>query len=334
MNKKNGQTVIFEDPPVITGSGAVVGRKEGEGPLKKYFDYVTEDDKFGEDSWEKAESRFIIESSRTAVRASGLKLSDVDFVFCGDLLNQCGGSNYAMRELKIPFFGLYGACSTMAEGLSLGAMTVGGGFAKNVLAVTSSHFCSSERQFREPLGYGSTRPPTSQWTVTGSGAAVISESGNGIKIRSVTTGRVIDLGSRDANNMGAAMAPAALDTMLSHFEASKKDFSDYDLVVTGDLGFFGSKLLRDMLEERGYKCGDKLSDCGMMIFDRDKQDVHCGGSGCGCSASVLCSYILEKMKEGVLKRVLFEATGALMSTTLSQQGESIPGIAHAVELEV
>ena len=334
MNKRNGQTIFFESAPAIIGRGSVVGKKEGEGPLKEYFDCISSDDKFGEKSWEKAESRLIIESSRTAINSAGLDLGDIDAVFCGDLLNQCGGSNYAVREIGRPFFGLYGACSTMAEGLIMGAMTVDGGFADNVLAVTSSHFCSSERQFRYPLEYGSTRPPTSQWTVTGSGAAVISKGKKGVGIRSATIGKIVDLGIKDLNNMGAAMAPAALDTLVAHFKETGEDFGDYDLVVTGDLGYLGNRLLRDMLSENGYEGGDKLQDCGMLIFDRDRQDVHCGGSGCGCSASVLSGYILKKMEEGCFKRVLFEATGALMNTTLSGQGETIPGIAHAVCLEV
>lgn len=334
MKKCGKQTVVFENPPKIIGRGSVVGKKEGNGPLGKYFSYVTEDDKFGETSWEKAESRFIAEALKTAVSSSGLEIDDIEYAFGGDLLNQCVGTSYALRELKIPFFGLYGACSTMAEGISLGSMIVDGGFAENVVAVTSSHFCSSERQFRYPLEYGCSRPASSQWTVTGSGAVVISSRGEGVEIKSVTTGKIIDLGIKDANNMGAAMAPAALDTLVAHFDDTGRSFDDYDLIVTGDLGALGNRLLSDMLQKNGYFTKEKLNDCGLLIFDRERQDVHCGGSGCGCSASVLSGYLLKQMEEGKIKRMLFEATGALMSTTLSQQGESIPGIAHAVEFEI
>lgn len=334
MKKKGKQTVVFENPPIITGYASVVGKKEGEGPLKDFFDYISEDDKFGEKTWEKAESRFVLESTRTAIKKANLSPEDIEYIFSGDLLNQCTGSNYAMRELSRPFFGLYGACSTMAEGLSLSAMIIDGGYAKNVVAVTSSHFCSSERQFRFPLEYGSTRPATSQWTVTGSGATVLSKKGNGPKIKSVTTGKIIDLGIKDANNMGAAMAPAALDTLIAHFNDLNKDFNDYDLIITGDLGRLGNKLLNDMLTDKGYNPNSNLSDCGILIFDSNTQDVHCGGSGCGCSASVLNSYLLKSMCDGKFKNILFMATGALMSTVASQQGESIPGIAHAVEIGV
>lgn len=334
MKKKGNQTIVFSSPPVITGYAAVVGKKEGEGPLKEYFDYISRDDKFGEKTWEKAESRFVSESTRTAVKKAGLEISDIEYVFCGDLLNQCTGSNYAMREFQIPCFGLYGACSTMAESLSLAAMTIDGGYAENTLAVTSSHFCSSERQFRFPLEYGSTRPATSQWTVTGSGATVVSKKGNGPEIKSVTTGKIIDLGIKDANNMGAAMAPAALDTIIAHFNDLNRDFSQYDLIVTGDLGYLGNEILSDMLTDNGYNPEKKLTDCGMLIFDRNTQDVHSGGSGCGCSAAVLNSLLINLLTNRKLKNILFVATGALMSTVASQQGESIPGIAHAVEIGV
>ena len=334
MKKRGMQTVVFDTPPTISGFASVVGKKEGKGPLKDYFDFICEDDRFGEKTWEKAESRFVTESTRTAIKKAGLTPADINYIFCGDLLNQCTGSNYAVRELGIPFFGLYGACSTMAEALSLGAMTVDGGFARNVVAATSSHFCSSERQFRFPLEYGSTRPASSQWTVTGSGAAVLSHKGEGPKIKSITTGKIIDLGIKDANNMGAAMAPAACDTIIAHFRDLNRNFSDYDLVVTGDLGFLGNNILGDMLMENGFNQEKNLTDCGMMIFDKEDQDVHCGGSGCGCSASVLNSFLLKNIVSGKLKNILFVATGALMSTVASQQGESIPGIAHAVEIGV
>lgn len=334
MKKKGKQSVIFENPPVITGYASIVGKKEGEGSLRKFFDYITKDDKFGESSWEKAESRFVLEAIRTAIKKSALTPDDIEYILSGDLLNQCTGSNYAMRELGIPFFGLYGACSTMAESLSLGAMLVDGDYATHLISATSSHFCSSERQFRFPLEYGSTRPATSQWTVTGAGATVISKEGEGPKIKSVTTGKVIDLGIKDANNMGAAMAPAALDTIVTHMNELQRDFNYYDLVITGDLGFLGHRILEDMLKEKGFSDINNLTDCGMLIFDKENQDVHSGGSGCGCSASVLNSFLLTALKDKKLENILFVATGALMSTVATQQGESIPGIAHAVEIGV
>lgn len=334
MKKKGKQTVVFENPPLIRGFGSAVGKKEGEGPLKKYFDCISSDDRFGEATWEKAESRFISESVRTAVRKSGMKLADADYIFCGDLLNQCAGSNFAVRELGIPFFGLYGACSTMAEALLLGAMAIDGDFGENVVSVTSSHFCSSERQFRFPLEYGGSRPASSQWTVTGSGAVVLSSVEGKVKIPSATVGKIVDLGITDANNMGAAMAPAAMDTVITHFEDTGRDFKDFDMIFTGDLGNVGYEILGSLFSEDGYSVRGRLSDCGLIIFDREKQDVHSGGSGCGCSASVLTSYILNEMLSGSFKRVLFVGTGALMSPVLTGQGESIPGIAHAIELEV
>lgn len=326
--------MVFELPPKIRGFGSAVGKKESEGPLSEYFDCFSADARFGEETWEKAESRFISESVRTAVKKSGLKLSDMDYIFCGDLLNQCAGSNFAIRGLGIPFFGLYGACSTMAEALLLGAMCIDGGFGENAVAVTSSHFCSSERQFRFPLEYGGTRPVSSQWTVTGAGATVLSSETGKIKLEAATAGKIVDRGIKDANNMGAAMAPAATDTVIAHFEDMGRDFSDYDMIFTGDLGAIGNSIMKKLLYDNGYDCGKKLNDCGLMIFDREKQDVHSGGSGCGCSASVLNSYILNKMLSGSLSRVLFVATGALMSPVLTGQGESVPGIAHAISLEV
>ncbi len=333
MVKKLGrQTVQLSNPPTISAFFSIVSSKEGEGPLKHYFDMILDDAKYGEETWEKAESRMVKECVTNAIAKSKIPANEIDYIFAGDLLNQCISANYAIRDLDIPFFGLYGACSTMTEGLALASMLVDGGYARHAVAVTSSHFCSAERQFRFPLEYGGQRTPTTQWTVTGSGAVLLSQQGDGPYIRSVTTGKVIDLGINDLNNMGAAMAPAALDTLVTHFQESGKNFDDYDLVVTGDLGMLGKDILRDLLRQNGYDDKGKLDDCGCMIYDIEKQDVHCGGSGCGCSASVLCSYLLKEMKKGKWNNIAFMATGALMSTTSSQQGETIPGIAHLVTI--
>lgn len=332
MKKIGKQTIEFCNLPVIKGYYSVVGPKEGEGPLSKYFDKIIDDSKFGEETWEKAESKFIKTAIENAIKKAELSVSDIDYIFSGDLLNQCASSSFAIRDFDLPFFGLYGACSTMAESLSLGAVFIDGEFANNVVSATSSHYCSAERQFRFPLEYGGTRPATSQWTVTGSGAVVLSKTGNGPKIKRITTGKIVDLGIKDANNMGAAMAPAAADTLITFLEDTKEDLNKYDLIVTGDLGSLGLEMLKDILKNNGYVT-NKLNDCGLMIYDLKKQDVHSGGSGCGCSASVLTSYILGEIINGKYKNVLFMATGALMSTTTTQQGESIPGIAHLVEIQ-
>lgn len=332
MKKIGKQTIEFKNLPVIKGYYSVVGPKEGEGPLSKCFDKIIEDSKFGEETWEKAESKLVKTSIENAIKKAELSVSDIDYVFSGDLLNQCASSSFAIRDFELPFFGLYGACSTMAESLSLGAVFIDGDFAKNVVSATSSHYCSAERQFRFPLEYGGTRPASAQWTVTGSGAIVLSKEGNGPKIKRITTGKIIDLGIKDANNMGAAMAPAAADTLITFFEDTKEDINKYDLIVTGDLGSIGLEILKDILKKNGYVT-NKLNDCGVMIFDLEKQDVHSGGSGCGCSASVLTSYILGEILNGKYNNVLFMATGALMSPTTTQQGESIPGIAHLIEIQ-
>lgn len=333
MYKKIGdQSVKFENPPRIKGFYSIVGEKEGQGPLKNFFDMIVDDAKFGENSWEKAESKFIETAMSNAVTNAEISMKDIEYVFAGDLINQCIASNYAVRQLGRPFYGLYGACSTMAESLSLAAMCIDGGFAKNVIAATSSHFCASEKQFRFPLEYGGERPPTSQWTVTGAGAVVLSSDGQGPFVDYITTGKVLDLGITDMNNMGAAMAPAAADTIISFFKDTEKSFDDYDLVITGDLGSLGSEILKDLLTQNGFVVSSKLQDCGVKIFNAELQDVHSGGSGCGCSASVLTSYILKSMKKGIYKKVLFVATGALMNPIITQQGESIPCIAHLVSL--
>jgi stage V sporulation protein AD len=328
-------TIILDNPVFIKAFASVVSKKESEGPLKDYFDKINLDMMFGEESWEKAESVLQKTAANICIEKSGLRENDIDCMFAGDLLNQCIGSTYGLRDLSIPFLGLYGACSTMAEGLSLASLFCESGAAKNALALTSSHFCSSERQFRFPLDYGSQRPPTSQWTVTGSGAVILTtdeKTALPLKIDSVCFGKIIDLGITDINNMGAAMAPAAADTLFSYLSDTSTSPDDYDLIITGDLGAIGSDLFSSLMEEKGVSLKDKHRDCGLLIFDRKAQDTHSGGSGCGCSASVLCSYILKSMETGELNNILFMATGALMSTVSNQQSETIPSIAHLLRI--
>lgn len=319
--------------PSVQGYAAVCGKKEGDGPLGKHFDFVYEDTTLGESSWEKAESRLQTDAVNRALQKAGVTSSDIDYIFAGDLLNQCISSTFGLRSLSIPFLGQYGACSTMAQTLAMSAILVETGAARRCVAVTSSHFCSAERQFRFPLEYGGQRTPTSQWTVTGSGAAVVGNTGNSPYISAVTVGRITDLGIKDANNMGAAMAPAAYSTLTDFLKDTETSPADYDLIVTGDLGEVGSELLKELLQKDGIDISKKHVDCGLLIYNREKQDVHAGGSGCGCAGSVLCSYLLNRLKSGELKNILFMATGALMSPTSSQQGESIPGIAHLIHFK-
>lgn len=334
MAKRIGRyTIQMENMPSIQGFASVCGKKEAEGPLGSEFDHAFDDTTLGESSWEKAESRLQSEAVNRAMDKAGVTASDIDFIFAGDLLNQCISSTFGLRSLNIPFLGQYGACSTMAQTLVLSSLMVETGVAERCIAVTSSHFCSAERQFRFPLEYGGQRTPTAQWTVTGSGAAVVGNKGQSPIISEVTVGRIVDLGIKDAANMGAAMAPAAAETLNDFFKDTKTSASDYDLILTGDLGEVGSKLLIELLQRDGIDISQNHNDCGLMIYDKEKQDVHAGGSGCGCSASVLCSVILNRMKNGELNNVLFVATGALMSPTSQQQGESIPGIAHLVHLK-
>ena len=333
-SKRNGkQTVKLENPPSIVATASIVGPKEGEGPLKNYFDYILEDAMWGEKTWEKAESKLVRETFAKILTKAGKTADEVNYVLAGDLLNQCIAASFGLRESEVPFFGIYGACSTMAESLSLGSILVDGGFADNVLCLTSSHFCSAEKQFRFPLELGAQRSPTAQWTVTGAGGALLSNQGTGPYITHVTTGKIVDLGVKDANNMGAAMAPAAADTILNHFLDTGFTPESYDMIVTGDLGVVGKSLCEELLKEQGYYVSDKLNDCGMLIFDEGSQDVHAGGSGCGCSASVFSSFLFNDLKNGNLKNILFIATGALLSPTSTQQGESIPSIAHAVRIQ-
>ena len=333
MHKIGKQTVCFDNPPIILETASIVGPKEANGPMASYFDKCLEDEFWGEKSWEKAESKIIKETVNLAVSKSGLANTDIDYCFAGDLLNQCISSDFGLRDTNVPFFGVFGACSTFVESMCLGSVFIEGGAANNVICATSSHFCSAEKQFRFPLELGTQRPPTAQWTVTGSGAIVVGNTGESPCISAITVGKIIDMGIKDANNMGAAMAPAAAATITNFLKDTKSNPNDYDLILTGDLGTVGSKLLIELLQKDNIDIKNKHSDCGVMIYDIKNQDVHAGGSGCGCSASVLCSVILNQLKNGELSNVLFVATGALMSPTSSQQGESIPGIAHLVHLK-
>ena len=294
------------------------------------FDIINKDSYFGQASWEKAESQMQSLAVSKALEKAGLQNTDIDFIFAGDLLNQCIGSTYGLRELGIPYVGLFGACSTMAESLCVASTFIEGGVAQKVVACTSSHFCTAERQFRFPLEYGGQRTPTAQWTATASGAAVLQNGDVPPFVRAITVGTIEDLGVTDANNMGAAMAPAAAMTIKHFFEDTGKKPEEFDLIITGDLGKVGSSLLADLLRRDGIDLGDRQSDCGLLLYDLEKQDVHAGGSGCGCSASVLCGHLLPQMREGKLHNILFIATGALMSPTVVQQGESIASIAHLV----
>ena len=331
--KKLGeQTVVLGGPIGIAGYANAVGKKEGEGPLRSCFDYIDPDDTFGQDSWEKSECRMQEMVLTHALEKAELGEGGLDFLFAGDLLNQCISSSYAARDRKIPFFGLYGACSTMGEGLALAAMTLAGGFGRRAAAVASSHFCTAERQYRNPLEYGSQRTPTAQWTVTGAGAVVLDKEGTGPYITHCTIGKIVDKGIKDANNMGAAMTPAAADTLTAHFRDTGRTPGYYDLIVTGDLGVLGRELLLELMGREGYDLSANCTDCGILIFDVKEQDVHCGGSGCGCSASVLTGHLLTEMKRGRWDNILFCPTGALHSPTAAMQGQSIPGICHAIAI--
>ena len=334
MTKKLGkQTVYMQNPPKILATASIVGPKEGKGPLKDWFDVILKDDLNGKETFEKAESSMLYDAIKKSISNAGLKEADIDYMFTGDLLNQLTSSSFAARGIDIPFIGLYGACSTMTESLSIASMIMDGGFADYVVAATSSHFSSAERQFRFPLEYGSQRTPTAQWTVTGAGAMVLGTEGNFPFVTHVTIGKVKDYGIQDANNMGAAMAPAAVDTIKQHFIDTGRTPGDYDLILTGDLGEIGRDLTKKLLLEYGYDVSNNYIDCGVEIFNKDEQKTDAGGSGCGCSAVVYCGYVYRKLKSKILKRVLLVSTGALLSTTSSLQGETIPGVAHAVAVE-
>lgn len=327
------QSIVFDRRPAILSAAAIGGKKEREGPLAAYFDETTADTTFRQYSWEKAESKMQAVALESAKRKAGLHDADLDALFSGDLLNQCISSSFAVRDTGVPFFGLYGACSTMAEALILSGMAVNGGYARIAAAMSSSHFASAERQYRFPLGYGGQRTPTAQWTVTGAGCMLLGRRDGGPCLRCATVGTVVDYGIKDAANMGAAMAPAAYTTLRAHFDDLGRSPEDYDCIVTGDLGAVGKAILLDLFRRDGVKLDSVYDDCGVMIFDLERQDVHAGGSGCGCGSVVLCGYLLRKLQKGELNNLLFCGTGALLSPLTTQQGESIPGVCHAVAIE-
>lgn len=342
-------SIAFQTPVYITGYASVVGKKEGEGPLGKKFDIVCEDPMFGCDTWEAAESTMQKEAATLALEKAGLTPGDIRMAFAGDLLAQATASSFGVAEFKIPFYGLFGACSTIGESLSLGAMSIAAGYGKHILCATSSHFASAEKEFRFPLAYGNQRPLSATWTVTGSGACILSGAlpakehpkktdsllsrKDCVQITGLTTGRLVNYGLKDSLNMGGCMAPAACDTIYRNLCDFCRTPEDYDAIFTGDLGAVGQRILLDLLEEKGFDIKSISQDCGLLIFDNKTQDTHSGGSGCGCSASVLASHILPELAKGTWKRVLFVPTGALLSKTSFNEGDSIPGIAHAVVLE-
>lgn len=326
-----GKTFKFSNASILTFA-SVVGKAEGDGPYGDEFDEVIEDNKGDSDTWEQAEAMLQKKALTHAMDKAGLFPEDMDLIFAGDLLNQCTGSSYGLKDFYIPFLGIYGACSTFAEGLLLSAAMVNAGYVDNAAAVTSSHFSSAERQYRFPLNYGGVRPPTAQWTATAAGAAIVTSAQKPPYIRAATVGKIQDMGIKDQNNMGAAMAGAAYDTITRHFKHMGTHPETYDAVITGDLGQVGSDMLYELMLRDGIGLKRYHKDCGLMIYDRENQDVHAGGSGCGCSASMMCAHFLKRVQSGELKRILYVATGALMSPTMVQQGDSIPGIAHAVEI--
>ena len=334
--------IRFGNSPAIVSAATVAGKKEAEGPLGQYFDLRDKSDLFGQETFEQAESEMQRQAFNMALAKKKLRSEEVGALFAGDLLNQCTASTYGLSEFGIPYFGLYGACSTAAEALLLASVFVDKSVTSRVATVVSSHNGAAERQFRFPLEYGSQRPPTAQWTVTGAAAFILEDGksnsdgtvGKMPRITAALPGKIVDMGINDANNMGAAMAPAAADTILAYFRESGEAPDSFDYILTGDLGFEGNAICRELLLEEGIALGGNFTDCGMLIFDPEKQDTHCGGSGCGCSATVLGGYILDKFRSGEISRVLLVGTGALMSTTMIQQGKSIAGIGHLLKIEM
>lgn len=329
MSKRAGKSTIIPDNPVcVSGFAAVGGKKEGEGPYGECFDYIDYDDRFGQECFEEAESAMQGLAMQNVLEKTGFAPKDLSLMFGGDLLNQCVGTSFGVFDFRVPFIGIYGACSTMSEGLMLAALAVDSGAAERAAAITSSHFCTAERQYRFPLDYGGQRPPSSQWTATASGAVILEKKDAPPYIRAVTVGVMEDKNVTDANNMGAAMAPAAYSTVKQFFKDMKKSPDDFDFIVTGDLGNVGSRIFCELFEQDGISMREKHLDCGRMIYKQKEQDVHAGGSGCGCAASMLCGHFLPEIKDGKIKNILFAATGALLSTTSCQQGRTIPGISH------
>lgn len=327
------QSLQFAEAPYIISSASIVGKKEGEGPLGNSFDVVGDDDKFGQDSWEKAESTLQKEAFQLAIGKAGLTQQDIRYLFSGDLLGQDIATSFGLMDYQVPLFGLYGACSTCGEALSLGAMCVAAGYADCVVAMTSSHFASAEKQFRFPLEYASQRPLSATWTVTGSGAYVLGKKRSKARITGITTGKIVDYGIKDSMNMGAAMAPAAADTICQHLTDFGRKVSDYDQIITGDLGAIGQEILWDLARQKGYDISSVHADCGIEIYDKKKQGTGAGGSGCGCSAVTLSAHFMKKVEEAKWKRILFVPTGALLSTVSFNEGMTVPGIAHAVVIE-
>lgn len=329
QKRLGAQTVALSAPPSVISFANIGGKWEAQGPLGDTFDETNPDSFFGEKTWEKAESAMQKRVLQRALEKAAWSASDLDYVFAGDLLNQCIGSSFGLRDFSVPFYGLYGACSTMGESLALAAMSIDGGFASRAAAMTSSHFCTAERQYRMPVPYGSQRTPTAQWTATAAGCTLLADDGPGPYITHITCGKIVDLGISDANNMGAAMAPAAYDTLSAFFRETQTQPADYDLVVTGDLGELGHAVVREFFRRDGIDLPN-FQDCGLLLYSREQQDMHAGASGCGCSAAVLNGYLLSRLRTGVWKKIVFAPTGALLSPTSSFQGESIPSICHAV----
>jgi len=327
------QSLTFPNDVYISSSASVVGKKEGEGPLGNAFDMICQDDKFGEDTWEMAESTLQKEALSLALGKAGVKPEDVRYLFAGDLLGQNIATSFGLMDYEIPLFGLYGACSTAGESLSLASMCVGAGYAKTVAALTSSHFASAEKQFRFPLEYANQRPVSATWTVTGSGAFLLSGKKGDVRITGITTGKIVDMGIKDSMNMGAAMAPAAADLIAQNLDDFKRSPQDYDKIVTGDLGYVGQEILINLLKKKKIDISGVHEDCGILIYDKDSQGTGSGGSGCGCSAVTLSAHNLPKLRDGSLQRILFVPTGALLSTVSFNEGQSVPGIAHAVVIE-
>ena len=329
-----GKLIKFKDPPFVVAAASVVGGKEADGNLARYFDFYDESDKFGKDTFEKAESEMQRLALNFALKKAGMEPSEIDAIFAGDLMNQCTGSSYGLASFGVPYFGLYGACSTAAEGLILASIALQSGCYERVASVSSSHNSSAERQFRFPLEYGSQRPPTAQWTATAAGAFVLGSENRDscVRISEALPGRIVDKGINDQNNMGAAMAPAAASTLYEYFSQSGKHPDDFDMILTGDLGYEGNEICAELLSAQGIKMGENFGDCGILIYDRDRQDTHCGGSGCGCSASVTAGYVMHRFLNGEIKDVLLIGTGALMSPSSVLQGLSIAGIGHLVHL--
>lgn len=327
------QTLRFSRPPRVESFANIGAKLEGQGPLADYFDELSEDSFFGEKTWEKGEARMQKRVLSRALEKATRRPEELDLIFAGDLLNQCIGTSFALREFGVPLCGVYGACSTMGESLALAAMSIDGGFARRAAAMTSSHFCTAERQYRMPVPYGSQRTPTAQWTATAAGCCILSNEGRGPAVTHAAIGRIVDRGITDANNMGAAMAPAAYDMLRALFSDTRTSPADYDLIVTGDLGRFGHEVVTDLFARDGVDMTKNYKDCGLLLYDLERQDMHMGGSGCGCSAAVLNGYLLRGMREGKWNRIVFAPTGALLSPTSTMQGESIPGVCHAVILE-